>query len=134
MRKILHDQTGKTIKVPTEKGIQYIDTTAAKSNYINAGGYCMFYNWLVIEYFYKKPVNRWSEVYNQVIDPNSSFWNEIMNGKKKIDQRSKEIIDHWVAQRGGRSKRRKRRRTTRRKSRRSKRRKSMRSKRRKRRR
>tara|TARA_Y100000590_G_scaffold11585_1_gene14169 strand:+ start:653 stop:1519 length:867 start_codon:yes stop_codon:yes gene_type:complete len=134
LRKKLHEKTKKTIKIPAGKGIQYMDMTAAKSNYINAGGYCMFYNWLVIEYFYKKPVNTWSEVYNQVIDPNSSFWNEIMNGKKKIDQRSKEIIDHWVAQRGGRSTRRKRRRSTRRKRRRSTRRKRGRSKRRKRRR
>ena len=95
LRKILHDQTGKTIKVPTEKGIQYMDTTAAKSKYINAGGYCMFYNWLVIEYFYNQSVETWSEVYKQVIDPNSLFWKGNVRGEKKIDQRSKEIIDHW---------------------------------------
>ena len=61
---------------------------------------------------------------------------EIMNGKKKIDQRSKEIIDHWKPQpqSGGRSKRRKRRRSKRRKKRRSTRRKRRRSTRRKRRR
>ena len=92
----------------------------------------MFYNWLVIENFYKQPVKTWSEVYKQVIDPNSSFWNEIRNGEKKIDQRSKEIIDHWVPQSGGRSKRRRRHRSKRRKKRRSTRRKRRRSTRRKR--
>ena len=128
----LNELTRKIIQVPTEKGIQYVDKTDKTSAYINAGGYCMFYNWLVIQYFLEQPVNAWSEAYKQVINPNSSFWNKIINGKKKIDQRSKEIIDHWVSQSGGRSKRRKRRRT--RKKRRSKRRKRRRSKRRKRRR
>lgn len=114
LQKKLNKQTGKTIKVPTEKGIQYVDKTDKTSAYINAGGYCMFYNWLVIKYFLEQPVEAWSEAYKQVINPNSSFWNEIINGEKKIDQRSKEIIDHWVSQNGGRSKKRKRRRTRRR--------------------
>ena len=96
LQEILRDKTKKTIKIPTKDGIQYVDKTDETSDYINAGGYCMFYNWLVIQYFIEQPVETWEKVYIEVIEPNSIFWKKKI-GKIKINLRSKEIIDHWVS-------------------------------------
>lgn len=68
---------GMKFKVPLNPGIQVTNPTQDDSPYIGEGGYCMFYNWLAIEFIKKAvdavPAQGLSEAmhkaYNQVCNP-----------------------------------------------------------------